>query len=147
MEVMEMTRLAALFALAALVVTVGCQKNPKPVADDTDMAYQPLNQMDTTSATNTSTPRSYESDPYASDPLVSRYDDPSPAAAPPPTPHEDTVVAGGARTHTMQKGDTLYSLARKYYNDQSKWRKIWEANRAQISDPNRIPLGAKLVIP
>lgn len=144
-----MTRLAALLALATLVAVTGCQKNPKPAANDADMAYQPLGQMDTT-PTNPAANRSYESDPYASDPLVTPLSDmsPPPAAKPAPQPaQEDTVVAGSGRTHVVQKGDTFYSLARKYYNDQSKWRKIWEANRARVADPNRIPIGTKLVIP
>jgi nucleoid-associated protein YgaU len=56
--------------------------------------------------------------------------------------------AGGTRYHTVGKKETLYSLARTYYNDQSKWRTIYEANRMDIGeDPNRIRVGQKLVIP
>jgi nucleoid-associated protein YgaU len=56
--------------------------------------------------------------------------------------------AGGGRTHTVAKKETLYSIARLYYNgDQTKWRDIYEANRADIADPNRIRVGQKLVIP
>lgn len=29
------------------------------------------------------------------------------------------------RTHTVKKGDTLWDLARKYYGNSLKWRKIW----------------------
>jgi len=55
---------------------------------------------------------------------------------------------GGGRVHTVAKKETLYSIARMYYNgDQHKWREIYEANRADISDPNRIRVGQRLVIP
>jgi len=53
----------------------------------------------------------------------------------------------GGRTHTVQKGDTLYKLARQYYNDQSKWKEIFEANRAELGDPNRVRVGQRLTIP
>ncbi len=56
--------------------------------------------------------------------------------------------ATGTRSHTVQKKETLYSLARQYYNDQSRWKDIYEANRAEIgSDPSRIRIGQRLVIP
>jgi nucleoid-associated protein YgaU len=57
-----------------------------------------------------------------------------------------TSTAGG-RSHTVQKKETLYAIARQYYNDQSRWKDIYEANRADISDPNRIRVGQRLVIP
>lgn len=54
---------------------------------------------------------------------------------------------GGGRTYVVQKGDTLYSIARKLYGDQSKWKVIYNANRGQLKSPDRLPVGAKLVIP
>jgi 5'-nucleotidase len=59
------------------------------------------------------------------------------AATPPP--------AGGR--HVVAKGETLYSLARLYYNDQRRWRDIYEANRGAIRDPNRLRVGQELMIP
>ena len=52
-----------------------------------------------------------------------------------------------ARYHTVVKGDTLYGLARRYYSDQRRWKDLYEANRSEISDPNRIRVGQRLVIP
>jgi len=57
------------------------------------------------------------------------------------------AYVGGGRTHVVSKGDTLYSLARRYYNDQRRWRDIYEANRSSIADPNMIRVGQTLVIP
>lgn len=58
-----------------------------------------------------------------------------------------TGATTGSRFHTVQKKETLYSLARQYYNDQSRWKDIYEANRAELADPNRIRIGQRLVIP
>ncbi len=52
------------------------------------------------------------------------------------------------RTHVVQRGDTLYELARRYFNnDQSKWRKIYEANAATIPNKDLLRVGQELVIP
>ena len=61
----------------------------------------------------------------------------------------DTGFAGAAesRQHTVVKNDTLYALARMYYGDQRRWKEIYEANRSSISDPNKIRVGQRLVIP
>jgi len=69
-----------------------------------------------------------------------------------PQPVEEPVPAEmpatGGRTHVVQKGDTLFKLAREYYNgDQSQWRRIYQANQAQIPNPNVLKVGQQLVIP
>lgn len=63
--------------------------------------------------------------------------------------YEDTTATngGGSRYHTVQKKETLYSISRQYYGDHTKWKEIYAANRAEISDPNRIRVGQRLVIP
>ena len=50
-------------------------------------------------------------------------------------------------SHTVVGGDTLWDLAQQYYGDPFDWRRIWEANRANIADPNLIAPGQVLVIP
>src|SRR5262245_14400450 len=55
--------------------------------------------------------------------------------------------SGSGRVHVVQRKDTLYALARSYYGDASQWKKIYQANQDQITDPNRIKVGMKLVIP
>ena len=61
-----------------------------------------------------------------------------------PTP---TTVAPAARYHTVAKGDTLYKLARMYYGDQARWKDVYAANRTEVSNPNMIRVGQRLVIP
>lgn len=75
-----------------------------------------------------------------------------------PAPAEDTYTAAAhmqstaaeslaARYHTVAKKDTLYAIARTYYGDHRRWKEIYEANRGDISDPNRIRIGQRLLIP
>lgn len=69
--------------------------------------------------------------------------------APPQEVVEIPVAADstGSRYYTVAKRDTLYAIARTYYGDQRRWKEIYEANRADISDPNRIRVGQRLLIP
>lgn len=54
----------------------------------------------------------------------------------------------GARSHVVKKGDTMFSLARLYYNgDVHKWHAIYDANRDHIADPDQLRVGQLLVIP
>ena len=48
-------------------------------------------------------------------------------------------------THTVQKGDTLWGIAKYYYGDGKKYTKIAEANN--IPNPDFIRDGEKLIIP
>lgn len=58
-----------------------------------------------------------------------------------------TQQTTGPRLHTVQPGETLYGLARRYYNDPRQWRRIWQANSRRVKDPRRLPVGIKLIIP
>ena len=51
------------------------------------------------------------------------------------------------RSYTVQKGDTLSSIAKRYYGDANQWRKIYEANREFIKNPDLIYPGQTFVIP
>ncbi len=58
-----------------------------------------------------------------------------------------SLYSSTGRMHSVQRKDTLYSLARLYYNDHRQWKKIYEANRDRIANPNMIKVGMSLVIP
>jgi len=51
------------------------------------------------------------------------------------------------RIHVVVSGDTLSKIAKAVYGDASKYPKIFEANRDQLSDPDKIKVGQKLKIP
>ena len=66
-----------------------------------------------------------------------------------PAPAENYAppVRKSPRVHAVRKGETLQQIALEYYGSRSKWRRIFQANRAQIADPNKIYIGMKLNIP
>lgn len=49
--------------------------------------------------------------------------------------------------HTVVRGETLWGLAQRYYQDAFLWPRIWEANRAAVVDPHLIFPAQALVIP
>ncbi len=51
------------------------------------------------------------------------------------------------RTHRIEKGDTLQSLAEKYFNDRSLWRAIYEENKELVGRGGSLKTGLLLVIP
>lgn len=52
-----------------------------------------------------------------------------------------------SRTHLVQKGDTLQSLALHYYGTRSAWEKIFQANRNALASKDQLKIGQELVIP
>jgi nucleoid-associated protein YgaU len=60
-----------------------------------------------------------------------------------------TAAAGGAsgQTYTVQPGDSLSKIAKQFYGNANDYNKIFEANRDQLNDPNKIQAGQTLVIP
>lgn len=52
-----------------------------------------------------------------------------------------------AKKHIVQQGDTLYKLAVKYYNDGTKWNKIFDANKKGLKNQKDLTIGQELEIP
>ncbi len=50
-------------------------------------------------------------------------------------------------TYTVQSGDTLSKIAREYYGNSDEYRRIFEANKDKLDDPDDIRPGQELVIP
>lgn len=59
----------------------------------------------------------------------------------------DEITGGGEQTYTVEKGDTLSHIAKQFYGKSSKWNAIFEANRDQLDDPDKIQPGQILKIP
>jgi nucleoid-associated protein YgaU len=51
------------------------------------------------------------------------------------------------RDYTIQSGDSLSKIARKFYGNAGDWQKIYNANKDQIKNPDKIFPGQKIVIP
>ena len=56
-------------------------------------------------------------------------------------------VTSEFQTYTVKKGDTLWRISRDFYGSGKDWRKIHEANRDSISNPNKIKAGLEIRIP
>ncbi len=69
----------------------------------------------------------------------------TPTAPPPAVPPEPST--GTPQTYTMQRGDTLYSLAKRFYGDGKLWTRIADANKDKVRTVTDIPVGTVLTIP
>ena len=61
-----------------------------------------------------------------------------PAAAP---------AAAAAKTYTVKAGDTLSAIAKEHLGNASAYMKIFDANKDQLADPDKIKPGQVLKIP
>lgn len=64
---------------------------------------------------------------------------PEPSKAAPKV--EDVVM------YTIAEDDTLWSISKKMYGQGAQWKRIYDANKSVIKDPDRPPKGAKIRIP
>jgi LysM repeat protein len=66
----------------------------------------------------------------------------------PVTPVSGTKPAAQKeQTYTVVKGDTLSKIAKEYYGNANAYMKIFDANRDQLKDPDKIQVGQVLRIP
>ena len=131
-----MQRIAIAVVVGSVISLAGCQDGKKDMEPDQSAqldygALQP--ELYATSA------------PIAPDPLAvtadyQTYNQPAPA-------FEMSETVPSRSTHVVAKGDTLYRLAREYYDDASQWRSIYEANRGTLTSPHKLYVGQELMIP
>jgi nucleoid-associated protein YgaU len=51
------------------------------------------------------------------------------------------------RTYTVKSGDSLSRIAKEHYGDASQWKRIYEANKSKIKNPDLIHPGQEFTIP
>ena len=56
-------------------------------------------------------------------------------------------AAAAARTYTVQAGDTLSKIAKEHLGNANAYMKIFDANKDQLNDPDKIKPGQVLKIP
>ncbi|MEM8816168.1 MAG: peptidoglycan-binding protein LysM [Pseudomonadota bacterium] len=65
----------------------------------------------------------------------------------PPPPPEAPEPEPAAEYYEIASGDTLGSIAKRFYGRASAYMKIYEANKDIIENPDRIYPGQKIIIP
>ena len=72
--------------------------------------------------------------------------------AQPQSPAAPAAQAGASQpapptTYTVQAGDTLSGIAKRFYGHANDYMEIFNANRDQLTDPDKIKAGQVLKIP
>jgi nucleoid-associated protein YgaU len=65
----------------------------------------------------------------------------------PNAPKQAGSTQGGQGTYTVKSGDTLSKIAKEHLGDANAYMKIFEANKDQLNDPDKIKPGQVLKIP
>jgi tetratricopeptide (TPR) repeat protein len=63
------------------------------------------------------------------------------------TSEASTMESSRFRTYIVQRGDTLQSLALRYYGSRAAWEKIFQANRSGLPSKDQLKVGQQLMIP
>ena len=141
-----MRRIALSLSIVFAGSLMGCQE-AQPTAEplqSTDVGYPSL-QPDLYVTGNGETQAYQPAAPYRSYQEPARADTSYPAYD--GRPSEMSLTASSTLMHSVATGDTLFSLARHYYNDASRWKDIYEANRNTLKSPDLLLVGQELEIP
>ena len=98
-----------------------------PEATPAQQSFEPANETDTT-----------ENQPPAIGPEPESQDS---------AQYEQSEKIKTQKFHIVLKGQTLTQISQKYYGSAGNWKKILDANRDKIKDPNKLIPGTKLIIP
>ncbi len=143
-----MERLLTWMVLAALAfVAVGCQQSTKTA--EVGLAPEPLATVDAYQGPVTPVPEPFPAAPQPVYPTTPDATAGGTAASGAPNITVNTNVTAPAAprgaSYTVQRGDTLWSIARKLYGNGQKWQQLAAANG--INNPKSLREGQTLVIP
>ena len=71
----------------------------------------------------------------------------SPMKSPAKSPSKHKGKSEDTQTYTVQDGDTLASISRRFYKTSKRWKDIRDANETKVDDPDNLKAGQKLKIP
>jgi nucleoid-associated protein YgaU len=67
------------------------------------------------------------------------------------TSMQSTATAGSGSTsvrmYRVKPGDTLSKISQQFFGNPNQYQRIYDANRDQLTDPNKIQVGQELKIP
>lgn len=72
---------------------------------------------------------------------------PAAPSAPAAQPAPAAPAAHASETYTVQSGDTLSGIAKKFLGNANAYMEIFNANKDQLTDPDKIKPGQVLKIP
>lgn len=58
-----------------------------------------------------------------------------------------TGASSSGQSYTVQGGDNMRKIAQRFYGDEMQWKRIWEANKDKIPNPDVVRVGTQLTIP
>lgn len=64
-----------------------------------------------------------------------------------PPPAAAAAAPSAGRTYTVKAGDTLSAIAKEHLGSANAYMRIFEANKDQLTDPNKIKPGQVLRLP
>lgn len=151
---MKRTSMCMVPALLLVGLSAGCengQKSEEPVTRAPEPLLEPFPEEQTPDPEpqpETRTPVARADQREALVPVDSTATG-SPSVAPRPQPKESYAPPArqAQRTHVVRKGETLQKISQQYYGTTTRWRRLFEANRDQLADPNLIQVGMRLRIP
>ena len=135
--------LTIIMAIGFIITVIGCKKKdhpviapvPPPVSDITGAIYI---------GPDTGPAVSMEAATNAPPPAVDTggtYAPPTPAGTVAPAPG----APAGSSVHLVKRGDTLWSIAQRYYGDGRRWGDIARANG--LTNPKKLAVGQRLTLP
>ncbi len=147
---------ALLAVLSVVLFNVGCEK-PKtdPVPQEPEAAApRPFPRDNIPENNMTAPPPAVEPAPAAEHPITTvQPSDEAPqhkasksTKAKPKEKYASAKKSDG-KTYVVKKGDTLQEISQKFYGTTKRWKKIANANKDVIKDPNKLVVGTKIKIP
>ncbi|MBO7434969.1 LysM peptidoglycan-binding domain-containing protein [bacterium] len=65
----------------------------------------------------------------------------------PPAQTTRPAVTKRPKVYQVQRGDTLYGIAQRFYGDSGQWKKILRYNKDELRNANALKVGQRLYIP
>ena len=114
-----------------------------------DVELPPTDEYEARKRTLEAGPAEEKGEVVIEEPIITFTVPPLPPGAPAEAPVEkiEQVYQPEAKTYTIEKGDTLQKISRKFYGTTKKWAKILEANKDTIKHSSRIYPGQVIKIP
>jgi len=129
-----MRHVGTVLIVASILAAAGCKKAPEGPL--TTSLEPPSRQLDYLQPLESAPPQAAAETPPAAE---------APPAAEQPQAAAAEPQAVTPRTYTIQKGDTLWSIARKHLGDPKRWKDIVAANPGL--DTRKLSIGQKIVLP